>query len=323
MDKKHRDIRPFDSDRPEREISLFQRSAETDAMLPVPVPLEASEIRRDCEYRGERLRELFREWWSSEEQTLEQLYPQRLMVAWRLMRRLAVLRNVLEPHQRLEELCFNSWHEPFHFGSRMAADTAVYRTCSAVELPLMPPLPESEDPQQDRRLRAYTDLLNYLARDVLLVHRTLAGRQGLAGLLDPGLVRVAMPAPGELMYFEQHLVRESFREFVEHGQDETEVWLEGRGFTQAEIREVMLMIRGFARERVGLDDFEGAKALAVARMQHAAKQLEAALDYRGAAAAIKEEMKIRRMRGEGEELGEETEMVLEVKRANSRKTIEE
>lgn len=297
-------IFPLDDDAPSPDgASLFLPAPEADAGLPALVPVYRNGlpvVRRG--FSGKRLRKFFEEWFA-DDRSLADLYPYRIHVAWRIVREMAVLRGVLlDPKDNLGTAPVDIWRRPFSFYARQSTDPVVNAILAEHKLPLLPPFPQSVengetrkyDVRHDAPLHAYVRLIDHIARSRLFVQHTTHGRYGIAGLLQPEIIRVAMPRANEILYYERELIRATLVQMDEHSGAEVEKWLaEKHDLQEREIVQVMRMARAHAVEMVDLDNERAAIAMAIRRMEHLERKMEDSLDFRGAVFARDKIMRLR------------------------------
>lgn len=295
-----RHIFPFDEceDAGDRSASLFRFDPQHPPSVSLPAPLSQD----SSAYRRRSIREFWQQWFEGEGHSLEDLYPHRLVVAWRLIREMANLRGLIAQDSDwlvdVTNVGNTPWTHPFHFFSSLSGDAVVDGICTERQLPLLPPdIPATNrngtvsptyDPNQDEALRDYIRLLEHLAIRRLHLPREKSGRLGLAGLLDPDTARIAMPHPTDLMQFEEILVEKTYECVLEsdEGEQEARSWLRTEfGLRAHEIRQVLALVRTHARQVTGIDTPEDWLALQVAKIERLAQRLERREDYRGAVQA--------------------------------------
>lgn len=305
-----------DEDVPEG-TSLFRLDPQNPPVPRMPAKLGPDSIG----FRKQRnIEEFWKEWFSGENLSLDDLYPQRLAVAWRLVRELAGARGLFTARaQTLAEVTRvhpTPWIEPFHFFNRMGPDPVVVGICQERKLPLLPPdipathvngrVDEGYDPEQDESLLDFIRLSEHVASRRLFVARTKAGRHGLAGLFDPSIARMAWPSPAEIMHFEQILVEKIYATMVSTdsagGDLEASAMLRNDyDLQQHEVLQVLAMARAHAAVATGLDDPESYFMMEIAKMQELARKQAAREDYRGAAQTRRDALRLLANRGAKDE----------------------
>lgn len=323
-------IRPLNKDesRP-RDTFLFRFHKDARRETPRLVPFRPGHQPPE-RLQGRELRAFYEEFFAGEA-SLEELYPFRLGVAWRIVREMCMLRGVLkEPNQTLHDatkVAPSPWTNPFYFFGRVSGDRQFDDLIEERSSPLLPPdipgcnrngtVDGDYDPRTDEALRHYCRLIDYVANIRLRIPRTLDGRYGMAGLVEPELVRIAMPHPDDIMAWEVEVVRETMSVWRTGRSDDAERWLSERfDLHDTEIVQVLAMARDRAVHMVGLDDLRGAKAILLQQMEALHKKLGDAIDYRGQMLLLKEMWRIRRDTGHGgvDELDEYDRVVEETAR---------
>lgn len=278
-----------------KSASLFRVDPQHPPAVLLPAPLGKD----SSAYRKRTVPEFWRRWFEGDGMSLADLYPHRLVVAWRLVREMSRLRGlIISDRDRLVDVTSvgnTPWTHEFHFFGKLSGDHVVDLICSERKLPLMPPdvpgekrngrVDPSYDPTQDEALVDYVHLLEHLAVRRLYMPRERSGRLGLAGLLDPDTVRVAMPHQNDLMRWEEILVEGTYARIVTQsdGEAEAKAWLRTEfGLQSHEVRQVIAMARTFAREDTGIEDPKAWLAMQVAQMERLAQRMETREDFRGA-----------------------------------------
>lgn len=302
-------IRPFRKDAERGVAPMFRLvERERDGLMSMET-VEEVLGRREHGMSGVELHEFWEEVFATQVVTLDDLYPYRVRVAWRLTREIAYLYGWIETPGTLLEEATGFHPSPWSVATgpqgplRDPILEAMLRDRGHVSLlPPDPPtkaLTEGGDtkpsyaPSKDQRLDLYVRVLKQVADGRLNVGRTREGRYGLAGLLDHDVVRAAMPGPREIIEFEALLVRETLQVLVQETFHEAENHLRERyDLHEHEVRQVMAMARRLARSRVDLDDLEGARAMCILRMEQALHQAKEAGDHRGRIAGIEKLAKL-------------------------------
>lgn len=323
-------IRPLSKDTPRpRGASLFRFHKDARRDTPKLVPFRPGQTTPEP-LKGRALKEFYEEFFAGSA-SLEELYPFRVGVAWRIMREMAMLRGVLkEPNQTLHEATKVSpspWSSPFHFFGRVSGDLRFDDLIRERQTPLLPPdVPEANrngtvdehyDPHDDVALKHYCRIIDYVANLRLRIPRTLDGRYGMAGLVEPELVRIAMPHPDDIMAWEIQMVRETMHLWRTKRSAEVEHWLAQQfDLHDHEIVQVLAMARDLSARMVGLDDIRGAKAILLQQMDELYANMGTALDYRGQMINLRERWRILRDTGHGgvDELDEYDKVVEETAR---------
>lgn len=238
---------------------------------------------------GSALREFWREAYQAVDATLEDLYPHRLLAAWRICRSTARMMGWIEgTGTSLAEAARMApcpWREPvapFHAVDPSAL--ALVEECGGA-LTLLPPA----DPSRHARHARWA---THVAR-LLELARTQRGRYGLRGLLDPEDLS-AWPSEREVLEYEALVVREALRLVTAQGMDSAEDMLRDRfNLHEPEVRDVMAMTRRLAVERVDLDDVEGSRATYLLAMESAIDSARASADHRAVIGGLEKLAKIR------------------------------
>lgn len=327
-------IYPFRDGDVSKETSLFRHDPQNPPVprMPARVGPESLAFRRQ-----RSISEFYREWFNEQNKSLSDLYEPRLRNVWRIVRTLAIARGVvMKKSQTLEAATTvhpSPWIEPFHFYAREGTDQFVNAICKARMLPLLPPdipalhlngrVDAGYDPEQDEPLFDFIRLAEHVATRVLFIPRTKEGVQGLAGLFDPRIARLAWPSPPEIMAYEHELVRKTYATLISTdsggGDQEAEAGLRAKDFSQAEILQVLAMARAHALVATGLDDPETFFHFEVARLKELAQRQSRREDFRGAAQTIRDVLRLvaNRDKGDGDEDYDsivEAEMVKDQKR---------
>lgn len=288
-----------------------------------PVPRRPTVIGPDSiGYRKQRtIKEFWDEWFTGENKSLSDLYPDRLRNTWRIVRTLAIGRGVVtKKNQTLvnaTKVHPSPWISPFHFYAHSSPDPIVNAICKQRMLPLLPPdvpavhlngrVDEGYDPEKDDALLDFLKLAEHVSSRVLFIPRTREGRMGLAGLFDPKLARLAWPTAQEIMDYEQILVSRAFGTMVatgpSGGDHEAAAKLRAEDFHEHEILQILAMARAHAAEATGLDDPETFFTMEIARMQALASKQAEREDYRGAAQTRRDALRLltTRDKGDGDE----------------------
>lgn len=273
-------------------------------------------------YRRTDLATFWHDWFDTDGMTLESTYQWRLPVAWRVLRVQAALRGVLaEPRQMLRDVTNNTpspWFEPFHLYGAMGSDRTINTICTAQQLPLLPPdIPaghregtaiQTYNPDDDRALDAYVRMIEHITRR-LGIARTREGRNGLAGLTNPRVIRAAMPHPIAIMEFEAALVEKTVETLIEFGESgPTGVRAELRreyDLTTPEVQSVLAMCRRYARDASGIDDYMDLLAMDAMRLDWISQKQQSQEDYRGAVQTIRDKARLVLQARQGSSTGED------------------
>lgn len=284
-------IRPFDPDRRRDGLFNFERP---DGAPPLEVYEQALELRRSRGLEGEELEEFWKEVFERGEATLDELYPFVVRVAWRLVRCMARTRGAIGPDEFLEDAAARvpGWAEPVALvGEGHDMRDRIVRRLAERRVPLLPPPPPEEwtngdkdpdyySPASDGPLMLYVETLAKVGNRLGLSNRK-AGRMGIKPLVDPALVRAAMPSPNELCAYERVLVEETTRSIFERGQLETAAWLrKEHGLTEVEAGDLVRMARRATMAVTVGTDVEMNKAMMVARLEDLARRCRENLDLR-------------------------------------------
>ncbi len=262
-------------------------------------------------YRRQRsISAFWRDWFDGENLSLEDLFPQRIRVAWRIVREMAATRGVLtERRQTLADatpLHPTPWEAPFHFGSRMSDDPVVNGICQERKLPLLPPdIPARHvngqvdvgyDPTKDESLLDFIRMAEHVATRRLFIPRSREGKLGLAGLFDPKLSRLAWPTPPEIMAHEARLVHHIYSIMVKvgdsGGDNEAMAELRSMDLLDHEVLQVLAMARAHAAVATGLDDPEAYFMMQIAKLDALADKQASREDYRGAAQTKRDSLRL-------------------------------
>lgn len=258
------------------------------------------------------LRDFWREVYRAADATLEDLYPHRLLAAWRICRMTARVMGWIEgTGVSLADAAHMTpcpWREdvsPFHPPDTVSLALV---EASGGSLTLLPPA----DPA---RAVGYARWVTHVAR-LLDLARTQRGRYGLRGLLDPEDLS-AWPGEREVLEYEALVVREALRRVTTEGMDAAEDFLRDRfGLHEPEVRDVMAMTRRLAAERVDLDDVEGARATYLLSMEQAIDLARAAADHRAMITGLEKLAKIRGLFQEMADSDDLEEMVAGVRKVS-------
>lgn len=298
----HGNIKPFTKEPSPR--SLFRLVERETTGLMSMESLEDVMARRHTGLKGNELRQFWYDAFATQTLTLDDLYPYRVRAAWRMMRELSYIFGWIDkPETSIDEATDappSPWLNPtgpFVPVGDPIIDALLHTHGHVALLPPSPPegvTEEEYDATADRPLEVYLRVFTQVA-ERLHISGTDEGRYGLAGLLDPQLVRVAMPGPREVIEFEALVVREALQSLVKdtyHGAEE--MLRERYDLREHEVRQVMAMVRRLARSRIDVEDLEGARALCILRMESAIQQAQEAGDHRGQISGIE---KLARLHG--------------------------
>ena len=214
-------IYPFRGEEVPERASLFRKDPQSPAVPRMPNVMAPGV----AGYRSQRtVRQFYADWFAGEDLSLEDLYPHRLIVAWRVVRAMATARGVISSKRQtlLEatKLQPSPWSDPFHFYSHTAADPLMRDICEHRRLALLPPdIPALHEdgtvdkgyrPEQDESLADFIRMTEHVATRLLFVPRTKEGRFGMAGLFEPDIARLAGPSAAEIMHFGQSSFEEAY-----------------------------------------------------------------------------------------------------------------
>lgn len=328
-------IYPFRGEEAPDRASLFRRDPQSPPIPRMP-SLMAPGV---AGYRKQKsIRQFYEEWFAGEDLSLEDLYPYRLKVAWRVARALATARGVItSKRQTLLEATRiqpSPWTEPFHFRAHTTADAFLTDICEQRQLPLLPPdiaavhedgrVDRGYDPEQDESLLDFIRLTEHVATRLLFVPRTREGRFGMAGLFEPSIARLAWPSAVEIMHFEQGLIEKTYSTMVDStndaGDEEAVSSLRvDMDLNPDEILSVLAMARSYAIVATGLDDPESYFLMEIAKLQDLAQRQSSREDFRGAAQTRRDVLRLISARADNDTDEDydqivEAEMVKEKKR---------
>lgn len=305
-------IFPFREDEP-RGRGFFEIPADVP-----PKPCVSGVVGPDTPgYRRQKsIRAFYQEWFEGENMSLDDLYSSRLRAAWRITRELANLRGVLTGKKQTladaTKLLPSAWITHFHLYANVTQDLFVHDLVTGRALPLLPPdvpclhedghVDEGYDVEKDEVLEDYIRLTEYTATQRLSMPRTLIGRQGMAGLFDPKIARVAWPSAMEIQGFEQELVEKIYGILVrtDEGGGDAEAVAQLRYTYELhphEIQQVMAMARAWSSQATGLDDPETYFMMEVARMRELAQRQAGHGDFRGSAQTRRDILRLLGTRG--------------------------
>jgi len=310
-----RKVNPFDEGASQEGAPLFRLDPEDTPVESAGLALYGPDTPG---YRRTDLSTFWRDWFDTDGMTLDSTYRWRLPVAWRVLRVQAALRGILtEPRQLLRDVTNNTpspWFEPFHFYGAMGSDQMVNSICTEQQLPLLPPdIPaghrgdaiQTYNPDDDRALDAYVRMTEHITRR-LGIARTREGRNGLAGLTNPRLIRAAMPHPIAIMEFEAGLVERTLETLIELGESEARAELRQEyDLTAPEVQSVTAMCRRFARDASGIDDYMDLLAMDAMRLDRIAQKQQKQEDYRGAVQTIRDKARLVLQARQGTKTGDD------------------
>lgn len=332
-----RSIFPFDDEDHPKEVSLFR----IDPQNP-PIPRMPSQVGPDSfHYRKQRnIDQFWLEWFDGQGQSLDDLFEQRLKVAWRITRELAVARGVItERRQKLSDVTKihpSPWSDPFHFFSSMSDDPIINAVCQERRLPMLPPdipavhlngmVDKGYDPTLDESLLDFIKLTEHVCSRRLFIPRTRSGRMGCKGLFDPQIARIAWPTPVEIMHFEEILVERVYGKMIstDSGGGDAECMSMLRlefDLHPHEIRQVLAMARAHALVATGLDDPETFFFMEIARMKSLAAKQTTREDFRGAAQTSRDMLRLVSGRDGGGNEDEDYDRVVEAEIAREKKRL--
>lgn len=236
-------------------------------------------------FAGKELKAFWRRQFELARATAEDLYPQRVWVAWRLVRERARLHGLVGPGETLHEKSFLSpdpWTE--HCGVFPEAPSV--RTDPLVgwlarnPLPLLPPQPPGGVETPDYEIEADQDIHLFVDLQDQLAHRlglseTQEGREGLLGLLDVSTVRRAFPTQREIVAFELAEVDRILARMTQgaegevRGESEMRRELFDRGYSRRETQSLIRLARKLALAQVGAEPEED-RAMLILNLQNLA-----------------------------------------------------
>lgn len=263
----------------------------------------------------------------------EHIPARRLVCCYRMVRELARIRGDIHDDETMadvlmprldpfdqtgrpdDELRRDLWKNPVLFYppamssySRPPAADAVGMLMEANNIPadecllpgmslLPPPVPESMhgsyDPDKDRRLLLYINILDAISRSLSI--RVGSGRDrslgelGMRGLNNPTLIRYLFPTPLQLISYEVMVIDRTLDYMVKNpGDPKAMSWLYHKhGFTAGEARVIVRLAK--SRARVVLEtDLEDERAMMQLRLQDIARRAQQGLDLRAELAALKQ-----------------------------------
>ena len=307
-------IYPFRCEEAPDQASLFRR----DPQAPIVPRMPGLMAPGVPGYRRQKtVRQFWDDWFAGEELSLEDLYPHRLAVVWRIMRYLATARGVLSTQRQTladaTKLQPSPWTTPFNFYAHGGQDLYVSEICSQRELPLLPPdisavhedgrVDRGYDPEKDESLLDFIRLTEHVATRVLFTPRTKEGRFGMAGLFEPNTARLAWPSGTEIIHFEQILIEDIYATMLDADerkgdQEAVSVLRVKYDLNPDEILSVMAMARAHAIKATGLDDPESHFLMEIARLQELARRQSAREDFRGAAQTRRDVLRLLSVRAD-------------------------
>lgn len=217
---------------------------------------------------------------------LDQLWPERLRLAWRICRELARLKGLVLSGQLLTEgmrLEPSPWTTPtgvFPQGEVDFEDDLVQHLGSS-HLPLLPAGPRAEE----GHVEAFLEVAGMVA-DRLGVPRTDADREALALLASPTLGMRAWPSHIQVMEYEQVEVDRAMRELAKLGEVRVVEDMARAGYCRHEILNLIALARRAAKELVGGDE-EADRAMMVLRLDDVIERARSELKTQAELAALR------------------------------------
>ena len=326
---------PFGEKPEERQIQLFNqiKPAEVGGYLP---PVETIQDRRSRDPRGLTgipLKNFWNEVYA-EDLSLADLYPFRVVVAWRIIREWAVQIGIIDRRRdTLRESCDvqpSPWtNRKMHFGSRTPKDGRIADLIKDAQgLCFLPPdIPESArgrddyKPSRDRKLVQWCALVNHIGNTRMALGTTKNGRYGLAGLTDPNIARLAMPIPAEIFALEELLVRQALRQMVETSNTTAMDFLRTKyDLFDHEIQQIIAMAQDSAMDYIS-DNPQSQRALLMLRCEKILNDCHERMDTRGSILVLREMAKLARLNSTSDEPDVEG-MVQEAQLINSQRNPE-
>jgi len=247
---------------------------------------------------------------SADRLSMEDAKPFRVAMAWRIVRTLARLKGLVADEELLvEALPFepSPWIEAqTGYGAlppeqktvvfrEMRIEPAVRQICAmAIELPLLPPLPPKETPfdieryttDSDEKLLSYVDMIARMCAHYGY-NSHVDGVYGMAGLLEPDLIRLVFPSPGEIMSYENVLALKIADMLGYHPmRDIRRSLAEVYHLTEGEIN-VALKIGVGQLHKQHSQDVEDARAMMIARTEDFISRSKESLDLTNEAKGLK------------------------------------
>lgn len=242
-----------------------------------------------------------------EKLTLNDTEPYRLVVAYRITRALARLRNQFSLDTPLTEIDFGLWRDPClatasNHSTKSSVITAELQLAKdSGGFSLQPPKPpvdedgyidESYDPNEDERLLCWIRLVSAIS-EVLLIplgskKQPDMGKLGLVGLVNPALVHMCWPSPYALIRWEQALVEATLDLVIDKSILAARRRLKDmHGFTNKEATAVLAMANGTASEW-GEMNVEDAKAMHTLRLESYIRRSKEAMDLNSEIKGLKQ-----------------------------------
>ncbi|MEK7863640.1 MAG: hypothetical protein AAB295_10310 [Chloroflexota bacterium] len=215
-------------------------------MLPPDVPRDLSED--EC---GAFWRRMYR---YAPMERIDQLWPERLRLSWRVCRELARLKGLVLSGQRLEEgmrIEPSPWTTPtgvFPSGE-IDMDDSLVEHLGRGHIALLPVGPRNDDEQ----LISFLEVADLVA-DRLGCPATDTEREALGIMLSPDFSRRAWPSHIQVMEYEQVEIDRVMRELVKLGEMRAIEDLARMGYRRHEVLNLIALARRTAKEVVGGDE---------------------------------------------------------------------
>lgn len=280
-------------------LSVVHEIADELPELPdVPPPALTEEER--TEQRERLRRRLLQRRLEDLELSLAETLPFRVRTAWRIVREMARLKNLVSDDELLIDLPISDpdpWHESRRGMAPSARSWSRRLDATLIEalrliakggskgegVPLLPPavsafwrddqglVRDDYDPGHDADLRSYLRAAGHIAAHHAMgdfeTERGSEGELGLEGLLDPDTARACWPSRAKIVAFEEVVVSEARDRLAHHGQVKAREYLrDAHGLRPREIDSVIKMAASTAVELTDLSP-EEMKALMVLRLE--------------------------------------------------------
>lgn len=205
--------------------------------------------------------------------TLQDTYPCRLLVAWRITRHLASCWGEFSPQDYLIDKFsdINQWSKP---QSRPSVPQWLKHCLDTLRLVQV--LEKSQSPPflvpEPHNLQEFLDVVEHAAQSLRIREGSPrlpdVGRYGLFGLLDPVLVQIAWPRPHEILCFESSLIEQVMEGMTQHGPLKLRKIIKDHyGLTYTELDTLLLLASTHIQNIPTYASPQAAKAIVVARLE--------------------------------------------------------
>lgn len=314
-------FRPFSPDKslykpPQTpDITLHQPTVPPRALLVPSVHYETSlDDLTTLEYR-KFCKQFFKEVFMVPRMSLEDMQPELYLASYRIIRHMANALGLIENDELLTILDTPdpNNHQATHWTSPVPTPNIPRNTSHVVRqimqcqphLPLLPPAPPQEayyqgtmqlhpdyDPLKDEDLVEWCLRVQHIGQHLNLdtfgnADDPESGPRAMKVLTSPLYARIAVPAPSQLIVFEELILDEGRKVLVDQGNSAAARMLTDRfGFTRAEVLRTLKLVRSFAHNAFTAE-VEQERAIMVLKLEEVVHRAREALDIRAELQALK------------------------------------